>query len=219
MEISVHQRLQASWEQREGVTHASQLEFCLVFSLQIIFQAMPPLRSKSAHSQVPQLCFKSGPWCLCGCGSVQIVRRLLTCKQRVRNAISVKHWSSSCQVCWTCYAAPVTVNCHCLSLNGCRWILTDSISRPQHTDKVNQVARNKLPELLLATTVFSFYAVVIWSDLLGDLQYCQDTLSWHPPNISDCSAGEWREAPKANQCCLLWCNVCYGYMHRGKTLV
>ena len=52
-------------------------------------------------------------------------------------------------------------------------------------------------------------AVVIWSDMLGDLQYCQDTLSWHPPNISDCSAGEWREAPKAKQCCLLWFNVCY----------
>ena len=42
----------------------------------------------------------------------------------------------------------------------------------------------------------TFCAVVIWSDLLGDLQYSQDTLSWHPPNISDCSAGEdtlsWR---------------------------
>ena len=91
----------------------------------------------------------------------------------------------------------------CLSLNGCHWILTDSISRPQHTDKVHQVVHNRPSELLLATTVFSFYAVVIWSDLLGDLQYCQDTLSWHPPNISDCSAGEWREAPKAIQCCLL----------------
>ena len=72
--------------------------------------------------------------------------------------------------------------------------------------KVHQVVHNK-PSELLATTVFSFYAVVVWSDLLGDLQYSQDTLSWHPPNISDCSAGEWREAPKTKQCCLLWFNV------------
>ena len=41
------------------------------------------------------------------------------------------------------------------------------------------------------------YAVVIWSYMLGDLQYCHDTLPWHPPNISDSSAEEWREAPKA----------------------
>ena len=95
-----------------------------------------------------------------------MVHRLLACKQRVRNAISVKHRSSGCQVCQTSYAAPVTVNCHCLSLNACHWILTDSISRPQRTDKVNQVAPNKLPELLLATTVFSFmqwsFGVTCW---------------------------------------------------------
>ena len=65
------------------------------------------------------------------------------------------------------------------------------------------------------------YAVVIWGDLLGNLQYCQDTLSWHPPNISDSSAGERREAPKAKQCCLLWFNVCYhiGCMHKGRKIM
>ena len=46
------------------------------------------------------------------------------------------------------------------------------------------------------------YAVVIWGDVLGDLQYRQDALSWHSPNISDYSAGEWREASKAKQCFL-----------------
>ena len=50
------------------------------------------------------------------------------------------------------------------------------------------------PVLLITTYL---HVVVIWSDMLGDLQHCQDTLSWHPPNISDCSAEEWREAPKA----------------------
>ena len=42
-----------------------------------------------------------------------------------------------------------------------------------------------------------FCAVVIWCDMLGDLQYFQDTLPWHSPNSFDCSTGEWREAPKA----------------------
>ena len=42
----------------------------------------------------------------------------------------------------------------------------------------------------------TFCAVVIWRDLLRDLQHCQDTLSWHPPNNFECSAGEWREAHK-----------------------
>ena len=56
MEVSIHRRFQSPGEPREGVTHASQSEFCLVFSL-IIFRAMPaenvwPSCSKSVCSQV-----------------------------------------------------------------------------------------------------------------------------------------------------------------------
>ena len=61
--------------------------------------------------------------------------------------------------------------------------------------------------------LMTFCAVVIWGYMLGNLQYCQDTLSWHPPNISDCSAGEWREAHKAKQCFLPWFNH-IGCMHK-----
>ena len=78
-------------EPREKARHASQLEFCLVFS-PIVFQASPaenvwPLRSKSAHS--PQLFYV---WTVhsCGHGSVQMICELLACKQRVVDAFSVK---------------------------------------------------------------------------------------------------------------------------------
>ena len=59
--ISVHWRFQTPWERREGVTHASQLEFCLLFIL-IVFQASSaenvwPPRSKSARSQVSTALF------------------------------------------------------------------------------------------------------------------------------------------------------------------
>jgi len=49
----------------------------------------------------------------------------------------------------------------------------------------------------------ALYIVVIWSDLLGDLQCWQDTLSWHPPDISDQSAGRWRETSKTTKYFLL----------------
>ena len=49
------------WERHEVATHASRLEYCLVFSL-IVFQATPaenvwPPRSKSARSQVSAALF------------------------------------------------------------------------------------------------------------------------------------------------------------------
>ena len=59
--MHVHRQFQPPWERREGATHASRLEFCLVFSL-IVFQATPaenvwPLHSKSARSQVSEALF------------------------------------------------------------------------------------------------------------------------------------------------------------------
>ena len=66
--IGVHRRFQAPWERREGATHTSRLEFCLVFSL-IVFQATPAKNLWQRHSKSacsPQLSFRSSPWCLCG---------------------------------------------------------------------------------------------------------------------------------------------------------
>ena len=81
MEKSVHQRFQAPGEPREGVTHTSRSEFCLVFSL-IVFQAtlaenVWPSHSKSVHSQV------SGTWI---CTNVSYT----SFSPRVADAISVK---------------------------------------------------------------------------------------------------------------------------------
>ena len=94
MEISVYWWFQVPGEPRERVTHASQSEFWLVFSL-IIFLAMPaenvwPLCSKSAHSQVSAALFYVRTIHLCWHGSVQMIRRLLACKQRIGDANSVK---------------------------------------------------------------------------------------------------------------------------------
>ena len=58
---SVHRQFHAPWKRHERATHASRLEFCLVFSL-IVFQATPaenvlPPRSKSARSRVSAALF------------------------------------------------------------------------------------------------------------------------------------------------------------------
>ena len=107
MEMSVHRRFQAPWERREGVTHASRLEFCLVFSL-IVFQATPaenlwPSRSNLLVLRSPKLSFTSGPWRSCGdgSGSVQTIRGLF------RLQVKGRRWYLSRRVCRICSAAPV----------------------------------------------------------------------------------------------------------------
>ena len=67
------------------------LEFCLVFSLIIIQARMCGHCAQNLLVLMsPQLFVTSRPWRLCGHGSVQTIRRLLTWKPRVGNAISVK---------------------------------------------------------------------------------------------------------------------------------
>ena len=91
MEISVHQYIQVPRELAAWKSDPRKL-FCLVF---IVFQAMtaenvwPPCW-KSARSQVSAALFYIRTVCLCRHGSVQTIRGLLACKQRVGDAISVK---------------------------------------------------------------------------------------------------------------------------------
>ena len=66
-EISVHRRFQAAWERREGATHASWLEFCLVFCLIVIQARTCGRRAQNLLVlRSPQLSFTSGPWHSCG---------------------------------------------------------------------------------------------------------------------------------------------------------
>ena len=55
VEIKCPSAVSSPWERREGATHASRLEFCLVFSL-IVFQAMCGYRAQNTLvSRFPQL--------------------------------------------------------------------------------------------------------------------------------------------------------------------
>ena len=86
MEISVHQQFQDPQELCERATHASWSEFCLVLS-----QHWPTMCGHRTQNLLilrsPQLSFMSG---LCGHGFVQMICRLLACKQNVGDAISIK---------------------------------------------------------------------------------------------------------------------------------
>ena len=104
---SVHRQFQAPWKRREGATHASRLEFCIVFSL-IVFQATPdenlwPSHSKSARSQVSKALFYV--W------TVTLVHmRGWICTDDTRTfclQVKGRRWHLSRRVCRTCSAAPV----------------------------------------------------------------------------------------------------------------
>ena len=105
MEVSIHRRFQSPGEPREGATHPSRSEFCLLFSL-IVFRATPvenvwPPRSKSVLSQV-----SAALW------PVAFVRAWICTDDGAgflpagKGSAQSKHWSGGCRVCRTCSAAP-----------------------------------------------------------------------------------------------------------------
>ena len=85
----VHWWFQDPRELHERATHVSWLDYCLVaIYSHIVFQAtlaknVRPLRSKSAHSLVSTALFYVRTVRSCRHISVQMICRLLTCKQRV----------------------------------------------------------------------------------------------------------------------------------------
>ena len=89
-EISVHRRFQAAWERREGATHASWLEFCLVFCLIVIQARTCGRRAQNLLVlRSPQLSLRPDRDIHAGMhGSVQTIRGLLAWKQMVGDPIS-----------------------------------------------------------------------------------------------------------------------------------
>ena len=87
MEISVHRQFQVSREPRERVTHVSQSAYCI-----------PSNDGQECVATAVIICLFSGlaalfyVWTIHSCrhGSVQTICGVLTCKERVGDAISVK---------------------------------------------------------------------------------------------------------------------------------
>ena len=64
--------------------------------------------------------------------------------------------------------------------------------------KVLKCIRQELKALLLCV-----YTVVLWRNLLGDFHWREDSLPRGGPSLPSQLTGEWAQAGKAEECCML----------------
>ena len=64
-------------------------------------------------------------------------------------------------------------------------------------------------------SLYCLYVVVIWSNLLGDIQRRRNPVSWYPPTEYPQLLGGREETGKAKKCGMLWHHVRYCVTSRG----